>query len=134
VKWLEHTTADDFGAVDLTKALDKHKGAVAYAAAEFIADEAQRVDIRVGSINAVKVFVNGRQIDERHVYHSGSEVDQYVSQADLNKGKNVILVKICQNEQTDAWAQDWKFQLRVCNEIGTAVLSQDRPTSKTAAR
>jgi len=134
IQWIDHTTTDDFGAVDLTKALDKHKGAVAYAAAEFIADEPQRVDIRIGSVNAIKVFVNGTQIDERHVYHSGAEVDQYVSQAELKKGKNVILVKICQNEQTDAWAQDWKFQLRVCNEIGTAVLSQDRPTSKTAMR
>ena len=133
IKWLDHTTSDDFGAVDLTKALDKHKGAVAYAAAEFIADEAQAVDIRVGSINAVKVWVNGKQVDERHVYHAGSEIDQYTSRAELKKGKNIILVKICQNEQTDAWAQDWKFQLRVCNEIGTAVLSQDRPTSKTAA-
>lgn len=134
VKWFDFATTDDFGAVDLNKALDKHKGAVAYAAAEFLADETQRVDIRIASVNAVKVFVNGKLVDERHVYHSGTEIDQYVSQAELKKGKNLILVKICQNEQTDGWAQDWKFQLRVCNEIGTAVLSQDRPTSKTAGR
>jgi hypothetical protein len=134
VKWFEHTTADDYGLVDLTKALDKHKGAVAYAAAEFIADEAQTVDFRLGSINAVKLWVNGKQLDERHVYHAGNSVDQYVSRGELKKGKNIILVKICQNEQTEAWAQDWNFQLRVCNEIGTAVLSQDRATSKTALR
>lgn len=121
VQWREHTTADEFGAVDLNQALGKHKGAVAYAAAELNVENPQTVDIRVGSVNAVKVFVNGQPIDERHVYHSGTEIDQYVSRAPLKPGKNIVLVKICQNEQTDSWAQDWKFQLRVCDEIGTAV-------------
>jgi hypothetical protein len=42
---------------------------------------------------------------------------------------------IAQNEQTEAWAQDWKFQLRVCDDIGTAILSADRtPANTTAAK
>jgi hypothetical protein len=38
----------------------------------------------------------------------------------------VILVKCLQNEQTEDWAQNWDFQLRVCDATGTAVLSMDR--------
>lgn len=121
VGWQEDATQDPFGVVDLNQALGKHKGAVAYAAAELEVAEARTVDVRIGSVNAVKVFVNGQPIDERHVYHSGSEIDQYVSRANLKPGKNIILVKICQNEQTDSWAQAWQFQLRVCDAIGTAV-------------
>ena len=62
------------------------------------------------------------------VYHSGSQLDQYVCRAALREGKNTILVKVCQNEQTQSWARKWHFQLRVCDAQGTAVLSTDRDT------
>jgi hypothetical protein len=35
------------------------------------------------------------------------------------------LLKICQNEQTEEWAQNWAFQFRVCDAIGTAVLARN---------
>jgi hypothetical protein len=34
---------------------------------------------------------------------------------------------------TVEWAQDWKFQVRVCDGLGTAVLSTDRGPPKPAA-
>lgn len=132
VKWFDHATTDDYGNVDLTKALDKHKGAVAYAYAEFLADRDQPCDLRLGSINANKIWLNGKLLTENHVYHANSAVDQYFAKGELKKGKNTILLKVCQNEQTEAWAQNWQFQLRVCDVIGTAILSQDRPTAKVA--
>jgi len=58
------------------------------------------------------------------VYHSGSQPDQFVNRVVLQPGRNVILVKVCQNEQTQDWAQRWDFQLRVCDETGGAVLSK----------
>ena len=39
----------------------------------------------------------------------------------LKQGRNEILVKICQNEQNDNWAQSWGFQLRICDALGGAV-------------
>jgi len=30
----------------------------------------------------------------------------------------VLLVKICQNNQRDAWAQSWQFQARLCDASG----------------
>jgi hypothetical protein len=133
VGWKEATSTDDFGVVDLTKVLDKHKGAIAYAYTEFISEKDQPADLRLGCINANKVWLNGQELTANHVYHAGQQIDQYLAQGKLKKGKNAILLKICQNEQEEMWAQNWQFQFRVCDTIGTAILSQDRPSAKTAS-
>jgi len=130
VRWLVHATADDFGRVDLNKVLANHKGAIAYAYAEFVADRDQPCDLRMGTSNASQVWLNGEQIGATHVYHANEQVDQYIARGQLKRGPNTILLKLCQNEQTEAWAQDWAFQLRVCDAIGTAILSQARPGQK----
>lgn len=132
VKWGEFATSDEYGLVDLTTALDKHKGAVAYAAVEFLADSQRPAEFRLGSVNANKIWLNGELLTANHVYHAGDEIDQYTAHGTLKQGKNVILVKICQNEQTEDWAQKWQFQLRVCDDIGTAILSQNRPARNAA--
>ena len=36
-------------------------------------------------------------------------------------GANEILIKVCQNEQNDSWAQQWSFQLRICDALGGMV-------------
>lgn len=130
IGWINHITTDEMGVVDLTKALDKHKGAVAYAYAEFNAAKAQPVELRLGCINATKLWLNGKQIAANHVYHAGHQVDQYIAKGELKAGKNEIMLKVCQNEQKEPWAQNWQFQLRVCDQIGTAVLASDRPVDR----
>jgi hypothetical protein len=133
IGWIEATTADELGMVDLNKILDKHKGAIAYAYAEFISDKEHKVELRLGCINANKVFLNGELITANHVYHANTAIDQYVARGTLKPGKNAILLKIAQNEQTEVWAQEWRFQLRVCDAIGTAILSRDRAAAKSAS-
>lgn len=133
VKWIEHTTTDDYGAVDLNKVQGNHKGAIAYAYTELIAENPQPCELRLACINANKVWLNGELLTSNHVYHAGDEIDQYIAPGQLKQGKNSILLKICQNEQTEPWAQNWKFQLRVCDAVGTAILSPDRPSAKVAA-
>jgi len=133
VGWIEHTTDDSQGMVDLNKALEKHMGAVAYAFHEFDSAEEQYAELRLGCICANKVWLNGELLSANEVYHAGVRFDQYVGKSKLRKGKNQILVKICQNEQTENWAQDWEFQLRVCDQYGTAILSQSRPAKLSAA-
>ncbi|MCI0358824.1 MAG: hypothetical protein L0211_10115 [Planctomycetaceae bacterium] len=134
VRWLTHVTADEFGRVDLNKVLANHKGAIAYAYVEFVADREQPCDLRMGTSNASKVWLNGELIGATHVYHANELVDQYIAKGTLKRGRNTILLKLCQNEQTEVWAQDWAFQLRVCDAIGTAILAQDRPGQKVALR
>ena len=126
VKWVLHSSEDQFGMVDLKQVFGKNKGSAAYAYAEFTAVNGQAVDLRLGCINANKVWLNGKLVTANHVYHAGTAIDQYVGQGKLKKGKNEILLKICENEQEEPWAQDWQFQFRVCDELGTAVLSKER--------
>ena len=129
VKWIDYVTTDDYGRVDLNKALEEEKAVIGYAAAEFISGRRQEVEFRVTSANAVKVWLNGTLIDQHYVYHAGSQMDQYVSRAALEPGRNLILIKVCQNEQTQDWARAWSFQLRVCDATGGAILSADRDKS-----
>ena len=73
------------------------------------------------SNNAVKIFLNGREIFFREEYHHGTRMDQHVGKGKLKAGRNGILIKVCQDNQTPDWAQTWGFQLRVCDALGGAV-------------
>jgi len=121
LKWKEQTTADPYGIVDLNKALGKHMGATGYAFAAVDSSQDRPVQLRAGSNNAVKIFLNGRQIYFREEYHHGMRMDQHVGHGTLKAGRNEILVKVCQNEQTEDWAQLWSFQLRLCDDLGGPV-------------
>ncbi len=132
VRWIDHTTEDSHGNVDLNKAMARHKGAIAYAYAEFFSDREREAEFRLGCTNGNKMWVNGQLLTANHVYHTGSYMDQYIGKASLRRGKNVILLKIAQNEQTEDWAQQWQFQFRVCDQFGTAILSEDRPDPPSA--
>ena len=134
VRWIDHTVAGDSGQVDFNRVLGMEKAVVGYAATVFVAEAQREVEFRMASFNAVKLWLNGRLIDKRNVYHNGSQMDQYVCRAALRPGRNAILVKVCQNSQRQDWAVHWWFQLRVCDDRGRAVLSVDRDTAGDAAR
>ncbi len=121
VRWTAYTTSDPYGNVDLNKAIAKHMGAVAYAYAVVESPAERAVEVRTATKNAVKVFVNGRLVFAKEEYHHGKFLDQHVARVTLKKGRNTILLKVCQNEQTDAWAQEWDFQVRICDAVGGAV-------------
>jgi hypothetical protein len=126
LRWVDYTATDEEGHVDLNRALGTEKGVAGYAMSEFVAKADREVEFRMASFNALQLWLNGKVVDRHKVYHSGSQWDQYVCRGTLRPGRNVILVKVCQNEQTQDWAVHWYFQLRVCDEHGKAVLSGDR--------
>jgi hypothetical protein len=128
IGWVEHTTDNEYGIVDLAKALGPFKGSVAYAATEFQSDVGRPAEFRLGTPNSWKVWLNGELLFAREEYHRGMSLDQYRIHGTLKAGKNLILVKVCQNEQTEDWAQRWQLQFRVCDATGTAILSADRAT------
>jgi dienelactone hydrolase len=143
VKWRHLVTDDIYGVVDLNKAIGAFGGVIGYAATEFFCDDVRTVELRLGSSNAWKVWVNGELVADRDKYHRDMEpaqdemktfmrpeIDRYRIKARLKAGKNSILLKICQNEQTEDWAQLWQFQIRVCDASGAAVHSRAEP--KTA--
>jgi hypothetical protein len=121
VRWKPSTTTDPFGTVDLNKVLGKEKGAIAYAFAVVWSPREQSVEIHAGSMNATKVFLNGKLVCARDEYHHGIDIDQHIGKGVLKAGRNELLLKVGQNEQEEAWAQAWQFQARLCDASGAAV-------------
>lgn len=132
VAWRDLASADPYGMVDLNKLFPElAKEVTGYAYTEFDSAEARPAELRLGCKNAWKVWLNGKLLFGRDEYHRGARVDQYQMPVELKKGKNAILVKLCQNEQKETWTVEWQFQLRVCDGTGTAILSQDRSPTPT---
>ena len=99
VKWIDYTSEDPYGKVDLNKALDKANSTAAYAAAEFMADKPGNVEIRLATTNANKIWLNGELLTQNNVYHAGEQMDQYIGKGKVKAGRNIILVKVLQNHQ-----------------------------------
>ena len=122
-KWTDYSTDDDYGMVDLNQPLGKLKESVGYAWTEFHSPTEQQVELRLGCKNAWKLWLNGELVFGRDEYHRGMSLDQYLMPVTLRPGRNDILLKLCQNEQTETWTVEWQFQLRVCDSTGTAIAS-----------
>jgi len=130
VRWSEYTTTDEYGLVDFNQALKEEKAVIGYAAAEFFSAERREVQLRASSGSSPKFWLNGKLVGQYPIYHAGAQMDQYVMPVIMEPGRNLILVKACQNEQTQDWAREWGFQLRVCTADGTGILSQGQETPK----
>ena len=122
VAWSPISTEHDYGVVDIAKSVAPLKGVVMYLTTDFVSDRGGEVEFRIGTPNALKVWVNGQLVFAREEYHRGMFLDQNKMSVTLKRGKNQILMKLCQNEQTQDWAQKYQFQFRVCDESGKAVL------------
>lgn len=133
VSWIEKESDQRHAILDLNKLIGPHKGAVAYAYRTFESDRAQPIEIRLGTPNGWKLWVNGELVFAHEEYHLMSLMDQYRAHAQLKPGTNTILLKICQNEQKEDWAQEWNFQIRVCDSSGTAVLPVEASQPRTAS-
>jgi len=125
IGWQTVAATGDQGVVDLAAAFDKEKGALGYAYTEFESSRDRQVQVRLSSKNANQIWVNGTHVMANEIYHSGFMLDQYVADVRLQQGTNKILLKICQNEQTESWAQDWQFQFRITDASGKALSSGD---------
>jgi hypothetical protein len=120
-EWKYIQSNDPGGMVDINKVYGEKKNLVAYASATVIADEDVMVELRAASQNAVKMFVNGKEVYFREEYHSGVFLDQHIAAVKLNKGKNEILMKVCQNDLNQPWAKAWGFSARLSDSTGLAV-------------
>src|SRR5262249_21919303 len=121
VRWVAHTTNDPRGVVDLNEAISKRKHTVTYAWTVIESPREQPVQIRAGCNTAIKIFLNGGLALAREEHHHGLSMDQHTGRGTLKAGRNEVLVKVCQNNQNEPWAQDWKVMVRLCDDIGGAV-------------
>jgi hypothetical protein len=121
--WTEFTSKDDYGKIDFNKPFGMEKQVVGYAATTFESATARKAELRLGCKNGWKIWLNGKLVFARDEYHRGAKLDQYKLPVDLKAGPNIILLKCCQNEQTEQWTVEWEFQLRICDSTGTAILA-----------
>ena len=130
--WKVVTSTDKQGAIDLNAAIETKKEILAYAVAT-VEMPGGPAEVRIGSPCAVAVWINGRPLMAHEIYHASEAIDQYVATADFRVGTNTVMVKCCQNEQTEPWAVDWRFRLRICDPLGKPLATQAEPaTPKTS--
>jgi len=121
VRWQDFTSTHAYGKVDANKPCGSLKGVTAYAYTEFNSSRVQPAELRVACKNGWKIWCNGQFIFGRDEYHRMTEIDQYRLPVTLKAGRNVLLVKVCQNEQVEEWTKEWEFQLRVTDSLGTPI-------------
>ena len=128
--WKPVASSHKHGEIDLNAAVAPKKGVLAYAVAEVEMPTAGQAEVRIGSPCAVAVWVNGRPVMAHEIYHASEAIDQYVAAAEFRAGPNTVLVKCCQNEQTEPWAGEWKFQLRITDPLGKPLARQPKEEPK----
>jgi len=130
--WVAEVTRDPEGKMDLNKVLGKQMGVVGYACALIDSPVEQPVQVRVGTFNALKIYLNGKEIFAREEYHHGMPFDGNIGTGTLRAGRNEVLLKVCQNEQTENWARSWIFQARLTNLTGAAIPFSQPPVKPEA--
>lgn len=132
IRWQDYVTKHKYGMVDMNQPCGKLKEVMAYATTDFFSDRARPVQLRLGGKNSWKVWLNGRLLFAHDEYHTNTEIDQYLMPAQLQPGRNTILVKVCQNEEIADWTEEWEFQLRITDALGTPIVSSSPPRSADA--
>jgi hypothetical protein len=125
VKWIDYTSKDDHGLVDLKEALKDHAEVVTYAAAEVVSKEGREADVRLGCYTGFKLWVNGEPVLERGDAYTGMQMDRYVAHVKLRPGKNAILLKVAQDVPQPQLPPMLRFQLRVCDADGAPLPAAD---------
>jgi hypothetical protein len=120
-KWKPAQSDAKLGTIDLNREVGKLHDAAAYAYAVVVADQETPAELRATGKNSIQIFLNGTKLYEKDEYHHGTYLDQHPARGTLKAGRNEILVKVLQNNQTENWAQDWTFALRVCDATGGAI-------------
>jgi hypothetical protein len=134
VRWKDYASKHKHGMIDVNQVCGKLKGVLAYATTDFYSESPQIVELRLGGKNSWKVWLNGKLLFGRDEYHTDAEIDQYPMPAQLQPGRNTILVKVCQNEQVEDWTNEWEFQLRVTDSLGTPIVSAPGVPATAGAR
>jgi len=121
-RWIVTETDSDTGIFDFNKLIGEEHDQIVYAHTVFLSLLEGPAEVRIGTPNAHKIWLNGKLVMSNEIYHNSTAIDKFVSDVKLVRGRNQVLVKLCQNNQTQRWAQDWKFQLRFCDKDSKPIL------------
>jgi hypothetical protein len=133
--WKYAQSWDAYGSLDMNAAVTDKKDVLAYAVATLMAEQETKCQVRLASKNALKVFVNGKEVYFRDEYHHGRKLDQHTADITLKAGPNELLVKVCQNDKAQPWMKEFEFACRVCDFTGgklplkQQVMKDGKPTT-----
>jgi hypothetical protein len=111
-----HTTSTDiiFGDVAFLGIEPTQEKILVYCACWLDSDTDKDVEVRVGSDDGYKLWLNHQLIAEVHEYRAMS-MDQETHKVKLNKGKNLLLIKVDQD------TGEFQFMLRVVGADGKEI-------------
>lgn len=121
--WTRHHAADPLGLVNLAQAIAPAKEAVGYAYALLESPSEVAAQLRVGADDNCAVWLNGEKVFGREQWLNGIRFDRFVAPVKLLRGRNTLLVKICQGPQhkDPQVPNNWSLQLRFSDTNGNAV-------------
>ncbi|MCL4691305.1 MAG: HEAT repeat domain-containing protein [Candidatus Hydrogenedentes bacterium] len=114
LQWKTVNTSDPLGMINLIGEVGQYDRKFAYAYAEIDVPEETDAQLRLGSDDGNKVWLNGEVVWENRV-DRGAALDQDIADVHLVKGVNRVLVKISQG------GGGWNFNLRVAQANGAGV-------------
>jgi len=117
--WKAIHTDDVQGIVDLERQFDIRNDVVAYACAVISVAQGRDVTLKIGSDDAVKVWVNSQEVHANNAYRPLT-VDEDRAGAHLKAGDNTILMKITQG------GGQWSYCLRIVGEDGKPLQFEQR--------
>jgi len=106
VTWFKPKPGRMDGFVDLAALVGRHDWSVAYAAATLQSPADRAMELRVGSDDDVKAWLNGELVLSRQADRAAL-ADQDVVPVTLRQGENRLLLKICNREYS------WGFYARI---------------------
>jgi len=109
--WKQHTTGQIVNAIGL---LGQHGNVSLYAYANIQSVENTDAQIRLGSDDGVRVWLNGESVHENNI-DRGMLLDQDIVPVKLKKGNNELLVQITQG------GGGWGFMLRFTKMDGSPI-------------
>ncbi len=121
MKWAPIATEDDYGVIDIAKQVQNYKGSAMYAVTTFVSDREQQVEIRLGTPNAWKMWLNGQPVFEREEYHRSSAMDQYRIPVTLKAGRTQFCSRSVKTSRPRIGHSDISFQVRVSDATGSAI-------------
>ncbi|MBI2194276.1 MAG: protein kinase [Planctomycetes bacterium] len=110
------------GMVDLRDNVAPVQNAAAYAYTVLEAPADLDVQVRGGSDDSMTVWINGEKVMEKAKWYGACTPDEHVAAAQLRKGKNAILVKVCQGPDDPKWENGWAFYFRFCDGEGQPIM------------
>jgi len=126
IRWKLYETKQSMGQLNLIQAIAPVKEAVGYAYTELNSPRSQKAQVRCGADDNLTIWLNGKKVLSRLQWLNGTRLDRFTASIQLRKGRNQLLVKVCQGPQhkNPAVPNNWSLQLRICDRTGANVGTQ----------